>query len=151
MSSPYADPYPGGGPPSGAPGGKTTLGLESNVGAMLCYIGNFLCCAGVILSVVFLVTEKENRFVKFHAVQALFLVAAQIAIGIVVTILGIVLRIAFGMADLAILAGLVMLGLRIILLVIFAAIWLMAGIKAYSGQWYKLPFIGDLAWNTVNK
>ena len=57
-----SSPYDAGGPPSGAPGGKTSLGLDSNVGAMLCYIANFLCCLGVILSIVFLVTEKENRF-----------------------------------------------------------------------------------------
>ena len=25
------------------------------------------------------------------------------------------------------------------------------GIKAYGGQWYKLPIIGEFAWKTVNK
>jgi uncharacterized membrane protein len=87
-----ATPYPEGGPPSGAPGGKTTIGLESNVGAALCYLANFICCIGLVLAIVFLVTEKENRFVK-----------------------------------------------------------LIAGMKAYGGQWYKLPIIGEFAWNTVNK
>ncbi|HVS82758.1 MAG TPA: DUF4870 domain-containing protein [Pyrinomonadaceae bacterium] len=144
-------PYQAGGPPSGAPGGKTSLGLDSNVGAMLCYIANLVCCLGVILSIVFLVTEKENRFVKFHAVQSLFLIGAQIAIGIVVSILGLVLKLALGMADLDLLAFFVILGLRLILLVIFLAIWIVAGIKAYGGQWYKLPAIGDFAWNIVNK
>ncbi len=144
-------PYQAGGPPSGAPGGKTSLGLDSNVGAMLCYIANLVCCLGVILSIVFLVTEKENRFVKFHAVQSLFLIGAQIAVGIVVSILGLVLKLALGMADLDLLAFFVILGLRLILLVIFLAIWIVAGIKAYGGQWYKLPAIGDFAWNIVNK
>jgi uncharacterized membrane protein len=146
-----SSPYDAGGPPSGAPGGKTSLGLDSNVGAMLCYIANFLCCLGVILSIVFLVTEKENRFVKFHALQALFLVAAQIVVGIIVSILGLLLNFAFDAAGLGILSFFVILGLRLILLLIFVIIWLVAGIKAYGGQWYKLPFIGDLAWNTVNK
>ena len=146
-----SSPYDAGGPPSGAPGGKTSLGLDSNVGAMLCYIANFLCCLGVILSIVFLVTEKENRFVKFHALQALFLVAAQIVVGIIVSMLGLLLNFAFDAAGLGILSFFVILGLRLILLLIFVIIWLVAGIKAYGGQWYKLPFIGDLAWNTVNK
>ena len=146
-----SSPYDAGGPPSGAPGGKTSLGLDSNVGAMLCYIANFLCCLGVILSIVFLVTEKENRFVKFHALQALFLVAAQIVVGIIVSVLGLLLNFAFDAAGLGILSFFVILGLRLILLLIFVIIWLVAGIKAYGGQWYKLPFIGDLAWNTVNK
>ena len=68
MSSPYSEPAPA----SGAPGGKTSfMGLDSNVGAMLCYIANFICCLGLVLAIVFLFTEKENRFVKFHAVQSL--------------------------------------------------------------------------------
>lgn len=146
-----SSPYDAGGPPSGAPGGKTSLGLDSNVGAMLCYIANFLCCLGVILSIVFLVTEKENRFVKFHALQALFLVAAQIVVGIIVSMLGLLLNFALDTAGLGILSFFVILGLRLILLLIFVIVWLVAGIKAYGGQWYKLPFIGDLAWNTVNK
>ena len=146
-----SSPYPGGGPPSGAPGGKTSLGLDSNVGAMLCYIANFLCCLGLVLAIVFLITEKENRFVKFHAVQALFLALAQIAVAIVVSLIGLVLELVLGMAHLGFIGWLMVLGLRIILLLIFAVIWIMVGIKAYGGQWYKLPFIGDLAWNTVNK
>ena len=146
-----SSPYDAGGPPSGAPGGKTSLGLDSNVGAMLCYIANFLCCLGVILSIVFLVTEKENRFVKFHALQALFLAAAQIVVGIIVSMLGLLLNFALDTAGLGILSFFVILGLRLILLLIFVIVWLVAGIKAYGGQWYKLPLIGDLAWNTVNK
>jgi uncharacterized membrane protein len=146
-----SSPYPAGGPPSGAPGGKTSLGLDSNVGAMLCYIGNLICCAGVILSIVFLVTEKENRFVKFHAAQNLFLLAASFVIGLIIFALGIVLRVIFGLANLGIIAWLIIIGLRFLVLIIFAGIWILAGIKAYGGQWYKLPFIGDLAWNMVGK
>ena len=146
-----ATPYSESGPPSGAPGGKTSLGLESNVGAMLCYIANFLCCIGVILAIIFLVTEKENRFVKFHAVQALYLATAQIAVGILIGILGLLLRLALDMADLELLAFFMILGLRLILVLIFAVFWIIAGVKAYGGQWYKLPVIGNFAWNTVNK
>jgi uncharacterized membrane protein len=138
-----ASPYPEGGPPSGAPGGKTSLGLDSNLGAMLCYIANILCCLGVILSVIFLITEKENRFVKFHALQSLFLGGVCVVLLIVVEILGVIL----GMVHLGILAT----GLWFILVLIFLVLWLLAGIKAYSGQWYKLPGIGDLALNMVNK
>ena len=144
-------PYEAGGPPSGAPGGKTSLGLDSNVGAMLCYIANIICCLGVILAVIFLVTEKENRFVKFHAVQSLFLVGVQLVIGIAVGIVGLLFRMALSTADLGLIAVLLVFGLRIVLLLIFLAIWIFAGMKAYGGQWYKLPLIGNLAWNTVNK
>ena len=146
-----SSPYNAGGPPSGAPGGKTTLGLESNVGAMLCYIANFLCCAGVILAIVFLVTEKENRFVKFHAVQSLFLAALQLAVGIVVGILGLLLGMVLDMIHMEWVSWLMILGLRLILFLVFIVLWVIAGIKAYGGQWYKLPLIGNFASNTINK
>jgi uncharacterized membrane protein len=142
-----SSPYDAGGPPSGAPGGKTSLGLDSNVGAMLCYIANFLCCLGVILAIVFLVTEKENRFVKFHALQSLFLVAVYVVLAIVVQVLSMFLAVA----GLDFIALFVSWGLWLVLGFIFLVVWILAGIKAYGGQWYKLPFIGDLAWNTVNK
>lgn len=146
-----ASPYPEGGPPSGAPGGKTSLGLDSNVGAMLCYIGNFLCCLGLVLAVVFLITEKENRFVKFHAVQTLFLALTQIALSVVMGILTQILAIVLGMIHLGFLAFFLNWGLGLIIFVVFAIVWIIAGIKAYGGQWYKLPFIGEFAWSTVNK
>src|SRR3989475_10669766 len=129
-----SSPHPESGPPSGAPGGKTSfMNLDSNLGAMLCYILNFVCCLGLVLSIIFLVTEKENRFVKFHAVQSLFLAALQIAVGLVIGILGLLLRLALDMADLALLAFFMILGLRLILVLIFAVFWIIAGVKAYGG------------------
>src|SRR5215813_8465247 len=147
MSTPYAE----GAPPSGAPGGKTSfMGLDSNLGAMLCYILNFLCCLGLVLAIVFLFTEKENRFVKFHAIQSLFLAALQIVVGLVIGILGMILSLALNAFDLSWLAWIMILGLRLILLLIFLALWILGGVKAYSGQWYKLPIVGNMAWNVAN-
>src|ERR1700747_979419 len=148
MSSPYSEPAPA----SGAPGGKTSfMNLDSNVGAMLCYIANFLCCLGLVLAIVFLFPQKENRFVKFHAVQSLFLACLQIAVGIVIGILGLILSLALNAFDMSWLAWILILGLRFILLLVFFAPWIMGGIKAYGVQWYKLPIIGEFAWKTVNK
>ncbi len=144
-------PYEAGGPPSGAPGGKTSLGLESNVGAMLCYIANFLCCLGLVLSIVFLVTEKENRFVKFHAWQSIFLVGLEIVLGIILEILTVILRLALSIADLGWIAGLLTWVLGVFLLFIFFILLVIGGIKAYGGQWYKLPIIGGFAWKIANK
>jgi len=148
MSTPYSEPAPA----SGAPGGKTSfMNLDSNLGAMLCYILNFVCCLGLVLSIIFAITEKENRFVKFHAFQSLFLTGVQIVVGIVIGILGYVLALALHMIDMELLAWILILGLRFLLFGIFLIFWIIAGIKAYGGQWYKLPIIGELAWNVVNK
>jgi len=147
-----SSPYPEGGPPSGAPGGKTSfMGLDSNVGAMLCYIANFLCCLGLVLAVIFLFTEKENKFVKFHAVQSLFLAALQIVVGIVIGILGLILSLALNAFDLSWIAWILIFGLRLILLVVFLILWILGGIKAYGGQWHKLPIIGEFAWKSINQ
>src|SRR5437764_11612882 len=121
-----ATPYPEA-PASGAPGGKTSfMNLDSNVGAMLCYIANFLCCLGLVLAVVFLFTEKENRFVKFHAIQSLFLAGVQIAIGIVIGILGLLVGMALDLVHLGWASFFLILGLRGILALIFIAIWITA-------------------------
>jgi len=147
MSSPYSEPAPA----SGAPGGKTSfMSLDSNVGAMLCYILNFACCLGLVLSIVFAITEKENRFVKFHAVQSLFLTGLQIAAGIVLGILGLVLSMVLRMIDMQLLAWILILGLRFLVFGVFLVLWVIAGVKAYGGQWYKLPIVGEFAWKTVN-
>ena len=148
MSSPYSEPAPA----SGAPGGKTSfMSLDSNIGAMLCYIANFICCLGLVLAIVFLFTETENRFVKFHAVQSLYLVALQIVAGVIVAILGAILGLVLNMVNMEFLAWLLVLGFRFILFFVFIIFWIIGGIKAYGGQWYKLPIIGELAWKTVNK
>ena len=148
MSSPYSEPATA----SGAPGGKTSfMTLDSNVGAMLCYIANFICCLGLVLAIIFLFTEKENRFVKFHAVQSLFLAALQIVAGLVLGILGLLLSLALNTFDMSWMAWILILGLRFILLIVFLILWIMGGIKAYGGQWYKLPIIGEFAWKSVNQ
>ena len=147
-----SSPYPEGGPPPDAPGGKTSfLGLNSNVGGMLCYIANFLCCLGLVLAIIFLITEKENRFVKFHAWQSLFLVVLEIALAIILEILTVILRLALSIVDMGWIAGLLTWVLGIFLLFIFFILLIIVGIKAYGGQEYKLPLIGEFARKTVNK
>ena len=73
--------------------GKSALGLDGNLAAALGYpIG--------IIAIICLIMEKENRFVKFHALQSILLHVAFILVAIVVWILGFILLIAglFGFA-----------------------------------------------------
>src|SRR5215471_17814780 len=88
MSNQYP-PSGGGYPP---PGGKTqTLGLDNNVAALLCYLPACLCCADLIFSILWLATEpKENRFLRFHALQGLLL----FAVGLIISIIFWILRMA---------------------------------------------------------
>jgi uncharacterized membrane protein len=148
MSSPISEPAP----PSGAPGGKTSfMTMDSNLAAMLCYILNFVCCLGLVLSIIFAVTEKENRFVKFHAFQSLFLLGLEIIAGVVIQILTIILHLALQATGLDIIAGLLTWFLAVLVLFIYAVFVILGGMKAYGGQWYKLPIIGEFAWKIANK
>ncbi len=129
-------------PPGGSgPGGKTGLGLDSNVAAMLCYLGNIVCCVGLVLAIILMVTEKENRFVRFHAMQSILLFVAGIVVSIVFAVLGAIMTAAH--------MELVAIGLRVVVWLAFLVIWILVGIRAYKGEWYKLPTIGDTAENIV--
>ena len=118
-------------------GDKTALGLDSNVGAMLCYMP--ICAIGLIYSIIVLVTEKSNKFVRFHAFQSLLLIAAY-AVGIIaVSIVGGILAQISGL-----LGGLFSL-VSFVLVIAFIGLAIFGCIKAYQGADYKLPVIGDLA------
>ncbi len=118
-------------------GGKTALGLDNNVGSMLCYL-NICLPIGLIYSIIVLVTDKTNKLPRFHAFQSLLLLAALVVIGVA---LGMVMGI-FAAATRSValpfgfngLYSLIILGLSIFL-----------AIKAYQGQMLKLPVIGDMA------
>jgi uncharacterized membrane protein len=121
-------------------GGKTALGLDNNVGALICYVGNIICALGLIYSVIVLVTDKTNKLPRFHAMQSILLSATGL-------IAGLIFGMVFGAAAAArsgILSGLggllyMIFGLAMLAAIIFCAI------KAYQGEIFKLPVIGDLA------
>jgi uncharacterized membrane protein len=133
---------PPGGEAPGGPGGKSSLGLDEGLAAMLCYLTMFCCGLGIIVSLVFFLTEKTNRFVRFHALQGLLYGALWIVVGILFGILGAALQAAdMGILNIGLLAVRAVVGLVLIVFLIIAAI------KAYQRQMYKLPLIGDLAEN----
>src|SRR5260370_7590220 len=71
--------------------GKSALGLDGNLAAALGYPIS-------VIAIISLVMEKENRFVKFHAVQSLLLHAAVIVVGIGLAIVFMIIGIIFGLA-----------------------------------------------------
>jgi uncharacterized membrane protein len=124
-------------PPGGGPNDKTALGMDAKIASALGYpIG--------LIAIIMIIIEKENRFARFHAMQSLLFHVACIVIFIV---LGILLAILSAISSYLGILGL-----------IFPLLWLayFAGLiycayKAYQGELFKLPFIGDIAANFVNK
>jgi uncharacterized membrane protein len=136
---------PGGYPPSGPVSGKTqTLGLEYNIAAGLCYVP----CIALIAAILWIATEpKTSKFVRFHAFQSLFLGIFGIVFGIGLWIV----MIAAALIGAAISESLVAIFSIVIGLAGFAigiglfVVVVMCLIKAFGGQYWKAPIIGNLA------
>jgi uncharacterized membrane protein len=99
----------------------------------------------IIPAILFLVLEpyNKNRFIRFHSFQCLFLALA----GFALSIANMVLSMALGFVPVVgwIIGLLLGFGIPIALFVV----WILAVIKAYQGQEYRLPVIGDLAAKQV--
>ena len=132
--------------------GKSAIGLDANLAAALGYpIG--------ILAIVCLIMDKENKFVKFHALQAILLYVSLLAIWIALIVISIILGVIGFAASSAGSAGSALSGiigllwtLIILALGLGALIAIIMGaVKAYGGNYYKLPIIGNMAEKFANK
>lgn len=113
-------------------------GLKPNIAALLCYAGLLLFVIGLIVPIIFLVIKphSQNRFVRFHAFQA-----------IGVSIVGNLLYILVDRATLTVsFWGPPQhsdLSWTILAVLILADVFLMS--KAYTNSMFKVPGIGDIA------
>lgn len=122
--------------------GKSALGLDANVAALLCYVP--VCAINLIMSILVIVQDKTNKVARFHAFQSLFLMIASIVISIPLYILifvGVFVDAAIGFPIVSLLVGLgaLIFGLAILFFLVMAAI------KAFGGEMYKIPVIGNFA------
>lgn len=98
--------------------GKTTTGIQANVEALLCYL------LGWITGLIFFLVEKENKFVRFHAIQSLILFGALhiLTIVLVFTVF-----------------------LPMLISIIAFVLWITLMITSYQGKKIKIPVAGDVA------
>ncbi len=101
---------------------KTSTGLEENVAGLLCYV------LGWISGIVFIIIEKENKLVRFHAMQSIIVFGAITVVGIVLSWIPFI---GWVIGPIIWLLGL--------------ALWIVLMVKAYQGTRFKLPLSGDLA------
>lgn len=102
--------------------GKTGMGMEQNVAGLLCYL------LGWVTGLVFFLIEKENKFVRFHAMQSIIVFGGLTIISIVLSFI-------------PFLGWIVSMLLSLVALVL----WILLMIRAYQNLWYKLPWVGNLA------
>jgi len=127
-------------PPPGQPG-KSSTGLDENVAALLSYI------FGWVSGLIFFLIEKDSKLVRFHAMQSILLNALIAVVGVVLWVVVFILALIAGqLADfLGTIIGLLgtLLYLAFVLAILIA--WVMCLIRAYQGQYFKLPIIGNFA------
>ena len=104
---------------------KTSTGLNQNVAGLLCYL------AGWITGLIFFLIEKENRFVRFHAMQSIITFGSLT-----------VLSMIFGFMPLLWI-------LMPILGILQLILWVVLMVKAYQGQMFKLPVVGEMAEKNI--
>ena len=107
---------------------KSALGLDENIEGLLCF------ALGFITGIVFLVLEKENKFVRFHAMQSLATFLPLFVISMVIGIVPIIGPI-----------------ISILITPLGLILWILLMYKAFRGERFKLPVVGDFAEKQINK
>jgi uncharacterized membrane protein len=106
----------------------SSSGISENVASALCYLFGFI--TGIIFLV--LAPYNQNKTVRFHAFQSIFLSVAVIVIDVAWSIVSVVTH---GIGFL----------LYPLLMLCFFVLWLYMMYTAYNNKKVKLPVIGDLA------
>lgn len=107
---------------------KSSTGLEENVAGFLCYLATF------VTGIIFLFIEKKSKFIRFHAMQS---TVFFIGIWVVGYVIDYVPFIGWLLSTLVSLLGFIL--------------WIVLMIKAYQKEYYKLPIIGDLSEDLLEK
>jgi uncharacterized membrane protein len=102
--------------------GKTSTGMQPNLAALLSYL------VGFITGIIFYIIEKENKFVRFHAMQSIITFGALFVLQMVFAFIPIIGWI-----------------LMPIVSIVSLILWILLMIKAYQGESFKLPIAGDIA------
>ena len=127
-AGPAAAPSPGAAPYAAA----TPAGLTDNVAGALCYLP--LPVIGIIVGILFLVLApyNQNRKIRFHAFQSIFLHVAAFVV-------------YFGWSLISLVSGGWLFFLSPVLWLAFFVLWLVMMIKTFQDQKLVVPVIGPLA------
>ncbi|WP_058306506.1 DUF4870 domain-containing protein [Gracilibacillus massiliensis] len=108
--------------------GKTSSGMTENVAGALTYV------LGFITGIIFLLIEKENRFVRYHAFQSIIL---WVGFFILSFILGLIPILGWILSALMTPVGLI--------------IWIYCMYQAYQGKEFQFPMVGKIAKDQIEK
>ena len=119
---------------------KSAIGLDANLTAAIGYpVG--------LLALIMIFMEKDNKFIRFHAIQSLIWGVGCGVLFVVVIIIGMILGGVLLMASPTL--GTLVWGLTGLLYLVLILGCLggvvMGAVKAYGNEMYKLPVVGNFA------
>jgi len=117
-------------------GAGTESGLEENVAGALCYV------LGLVSGLVFFMVEGKNRFIRFHAVQSIIVFGGLCVVGFVLAFMGALFSFIPWVGWVA---GLFVGLLGFIFFCGAFVLWVVLMFKAYRGERYMLPVVGEYA------
>ena len=123
---------------------KTSMNLEENIASVLCYV--LVWVTGII----FYFMEKKNKTVRFHALQSFLTFLPLSILGWLFGWIG-APKVAYGGygwwgTGVTIDPGIpALIWLSWAIWAITVILWIIFVIKAYQGEKFKLPIVGDLA------
>ncbi|GAC1348784.1 MAG: hypothetical protein NVSMB27_17930 [Ktedonobacteraceae bacterium] len=129
---------PYGAPPMGtaSPLGPTSMGMQPNVEAGLSYVLTW------VTGLIFFLMEKQNRFVRFHAMQSILFFGGITVIQILLNIIN-----AFDVPFL----GIITLLIGAVIGIVEFVGWIVLMINGFQGKYFKLPIVGDYAERYANQ
>jgi len=111
-----------------SPQEASSTGLDPNLAGLLCYL------LGLITGIVFLIIEKESRFVRFHAYQSLAVFGALFVLSLIAGFIPVIGTLV-----------------SILLAPVGLILWILLMVKAYQGERFKIPVAGDWAEDQSGK
>ncbi len=130
---------------------RTELGTETSaqvgtsaqgkVGPLPVNVAGALAYFTFVPAIVFLFVDpyRKNRFVRFHSIQCLLFSGAVIVLSAVLRLAGLVIFLIPLLGPLLVAVVDVVVALAAVLL------WLVLVVKAFQGEMFKLPVLGDFA------
>ena len=107
--------------------GKSSTGLDANVAALLCYLCIFIS------GIIFYLIEKDNKFIRFHAMQSMVVFGGLFSLNLVNSLFFFFLPWPIRSA------------ISLIIGLVSVVLWVVLMIKAYQGEMFRVPFAGDIA------
>ena len=98
-----------------------TSGIDEKIAGLLSYL------FGWVSGLIFFLIDKRP-FVRFHAMQSIIVTVVMMVLYFILSLIPVLGWIIMALLGLA-----------------FFVLWILLMVKAYQGQKWKLPFIGDMA------